>query len=170
MLAACAGAESIENLEVEPSLPQGRRVLVLNARPIVRPGRPNHLLLAIQDVTDERAAETLRVDAETLRLVDRRKDEFLGILAHELRNPLAPMRFALELLRRSDGTAPQKRKPMQVLARQISHMVRIIDDLLDVSRITQGKLELRKELAHCRVSSTASLSCAGPRSKRRITV
>ena len=147
LLAACAGAESIEDLEVERTLPeQGRRVLVLNARPIVRPGRPNLLLLAIQDVTDERAAEALRIDAETLRLVDRRKDEFLGILAHELRNPLAPMRFAVELLRRSDGTPSQKRKPMQVLERQISHMVRIIDDLLDVSRITQGKLELRKEV------------------------
>ena len=101
-------------------------------------------MLAIEDVTDARAAETLRIDAETLRQVDRRKDEFLGILAHELRNPLAPMRFALELLRRPGGSAA-KTKQLQVLDRQVAHMVRIIDDLLDVSRITQGKLELRKE-------------------------
>ena len=58
------------------------------------------LLLAVEDVTDARQAEALRIDAETLRLLDKRKDEFLGILAHELRNPLAPMRFALEMLRR----------------------------------------------------------------------
>ncbi len=147
LLAACAGAESIEDFEVERTLPQqGQRALIFNARPIVRPGRPNLLLLAIQDVTDERAAERLRIDAETLRLVDRRKDEFLGILAHELRNPLAPMRFAVEMLRRGDGTTSQKVKPVQVLERQITHMVRIIDDLLDVSRITQGKLELRNEV------------------------
>ena len=77
--------------------------------------------------------------------VDKRKDEFLGILAHELRNPLAPMRFALEILRRADGDADQMTRARQVLDRQVTHMVRIVDDLLDVSRITQGKVELRKE-------------------------
>ena len=103
------------------------------------------MLLAMDDVTDARQAEALRIDAETLRLVDRRKDEFLGILAHELRNPLAPMRFALEMLRRSDGNRLQTTRARQVLERQVAHMVRIVDDLLDVSRITQGKVELRKE-------------------------
>ena len=87
----------------------------------------------------------LRIDAETLRLVDRRKDEFLGILAHELRNPLAPMRFALEILRQADGDPAKATRARQVLERQVAHMVRIVDDLLDVSRITQGKVELRKE-------------------------
>ena len=92
-----------------------------------------------------REAETLRIDAETLRQVDRRKDEFLGILAHELRNPLAPMRFALEILRQADGDPAKATRARQVLERQVAHMVRIVDDLLDVSRITQGKVELRKE-------------------------
>ena len=147
LLATCRGTESITDLEIEVSLgDQGRRMLVLNATPIVRPDRPSRLLLAIEDVTDARAAEALRVDAETLRQIDRRKDEFLGILAHELRNPLTPMRFALELMRRSGNTSANTDKQLQVLDRQVTHMVRIIDDLLDVSRITHGKLELRKEV------------------------
>ena len=147
LLATCRGKESITNLEIEVTLgDQGRRVLVLNAAPIVRSDRPTRLLLAIEDVTNARAAETLRIDAETLRQVDRRKDEFLGILAHELRNPLAPMRFALELMRRAAGPSAKTDRQLQVLDRQVTHMVRIIDDLLDVSRITQGKLELRKEM------------------------
>ena len=146
LLATCRAGASISNREIEVTLgDQGRRTLVLNATPIVRSDRPIRLLLAIEDVTNARAAETLRIDAETLRQVDRRKDEFLGILAHELRNPLAPMRFALELLRRSGGAPGKADRQLQVLDRQVAHMVRIIDDLLDVSRITQGKLELRKE-------------------------
>ena len=112
-----------------------------------RAGRASRVivLLSVEDVTDARQAEALRIDAETLRLLDKRKDEFLGILAHELRNPLAPMSFALELLRRSDGTPAEIARARQVLDRQVTHMVRIVDDLLDVSRITQGKVELRKE-------------------------
>ena len=146
LAAACAGEQQIDGVELVHAIPgKGRRVLVLNARHIVRSGRPTALLLAIEDVTDLREAETLRIDAETLRLVDRRKDEFLGILAHELRNPLAPMRFALEILRQADGDPAKATRARQVLERQVAHMVRIVDDLLDVSRITQGKVELRKE-------------------------
>ena len=118
---------------------------MLNSRPVERSGKPDIVLLSVEDVTDARQAEALRIDAETLRLLDKRKDEFLGILAHELRNPLAPMAFALELLRRSDGTPAEIARARQVLDRQVTHMVRIVDDLLDVSRITQGKVELRKE-------------------------
>ena len=144
--AACGGDAALASLEIERLLPdRGRRTLVLNAQPIVRAGRATLLLLAVEDVTESREAEMLRVDAEALRQVDRRKDEFMGILAHELRNPLAPMRFALEVLQRAEALPREAARPIQVLERQVSHMVRIIDDLLDVSRITQGKLELRKE-------------------------
>jgi two-component system CheB/CheR fusion protein len=144
--AACRGESAMVNVEVQRPLgSKGMRTLVINARTINRPDRPGLLLMSIDDVTEMRQAERLRIDAETLRLVDRRKDEFLGILAHELRNPLAPMRFALEALRRSDGSEADILRSQQVLERQINHMVRIVDDLLDVSRITQGKIELRKE-------------------------
>jgi two-component system CheB/CheR fusion protein len=146
VLAACHGGETIVNREIQRLvLTKGLRTLVLNARTITRDARSPLLLLSVDDVTDARQAERLRIDAETLRLLDRRKDEFLGILAHELRNPLAPMRFALELMRRPEQTAPQAAHARQVLERQVNHMVRIVDDLLDVSRITQGKVDLRKE-------------------------
>jgi PAS domain S-box-containing protein len=88
-------------------------------------------VLVFRDVTERRAA-------------DRRKDEFLALLAHELRNPLAPLRNALQILRLSpDGAAQEQARALMV--RQLEQMVRLVDDLLDVSRIGQGKLELRRE-------------------------
>ena len=159
---ACSGKRPIVNFEMERSL-QGRgRALVLNTRSIVRADRPSLALLAVSDVTDARQAESLRIDAETLRLVNKRKDEFLGILAHELRNPLAPMRFALEIMRRADGNIEKITRARQVLDRQVTHMVRIVDDLLDVSRITQGKVELRKERLELAALVTAAVELCRP--------
>jgi signal transduction histidine kinase/ActR/RegA family two-component response regulator len=80
-----------------------------------------------------------------LREADRRKDEFLATLAHELRNPLAPIRNSIELLRRADGNAEIIAQSSQIMERQVAQMVRLVDDLLDISRITQGKIQLRKE-------------------------
>lgn len=82
---------------------------------------------------------------EALREADQRKDEFLAILAHELRNPLAPVRTAVEIVRRIDGLQPAQRRACEVIARQVAHMARLIDDLLDVSRIARGKMALRRE-------------------------
>ena len=145
--AACTSSDRpLVNLEVDGMVHDlGRRLLVLNTRSILRADQPALVLLSVDDVTEARQAERLRVDAETLRLVDRRKDEFLGILAHELRNPLAPMRFALAVLKQPAEDQAALNLARQVLDRQVNHMVRIVDDLLDVSRITQGKVELRKE-------------------------
>ena len=78
-----------------------------------------------------------------LRQGDRRKDEFLATLAHELRNPLAPIRNALEILRIADDDATVRAETRQVIDRQVTHMVRLIDDLLDLARISSGKLILR---------------------------
>ncbi len=143
---ACRGDGAIEALEIRRVEPSGEaRVYVLNGHGVHREGQSRLFLLSIEDVTEARRAEELRIDAETLRMIDRRKDEFLGILAHELRNPLAPMRFALELLRRGRPDAPEGARARQVLERQVAHLVRIVDDLLDVSRIAQGKIELRVE-------------------------
>ncbi|HET9225395.1 MAG TPA: ATP-binding protein, partial [Thermoanaerobaculia bacterium] len=75
----------------------------------------------------------------------RRKDEFLATLAHELRNPLAPIRNMLEIMKRSGGDRGLLAQAQATMERQVSHMVRLIDDLLDVGRISQGKLELKRE-------------------------
>ena len=91
------------------------------------------------DVTVEREA------ADALREMDRRKDEFLAILAHELRNPLAPLHNALEILDRFDPASEQAAWARQLMARQIGHMTRLVDDLMDVSRVTRGTIELRHE-------------------------
>ncbi len=82
---------------------------------------------------------------EGLREADRRKDEFLATLAHELRNPLAPIRNSIELLRRADGNAGLIGQASRIMERQLGQLVRLVDDLLDISRITRGKVPLRKE-------------------------
>ncbi len=81
---------------------------------------------------------------EQLREADRRKDEFLALLAHELRNPLAPIRNAVEIIRLSTEQAALDHARI-LIERQLGHMVRLVDDLMDVSRISRNKLELRKE-------------------------
>lgn len=94
---------------------------------------------AASDVTRRREAE------EALRKADRKKDEFIATLAHELRNPLAPILNAVHILKQFGPPAEPLEKALGMIGRQVQHMARLIDDLLDVSRITQGKLELRKE-------------------------
>ena len=91
------------------------------------------------DVNAQRKAE------EALREADRRKDEFIAVLAHELRNPLSPVRNAVEILKRIGIQEPRLERVRDVIDRQVTHMARLIDDLLDVSRIARGKLTLRKE-------------------------
>src|SRR5215210_4899182 len=83
--------------------------------------------------------------AGVLQESDRRKDEFLAILAHELRNPLAPLRNALQLMRLAGDDAQAVAQTRGMMERQVQQIVRLVDDLLDISRITQGKIELRKE-------------------------
>jgi PAS domain S-box-containing protein len=97
------------------------------------------VLCYFTDITDRKRAEA------ALREADRRKDEFLATLAHELRNPLAPVRAAVQILNRKGPNDPQLQAARDIIERQVSYMVRLIDDLLEVSRITLGKLELRRE-------------------------
>ncbi|HYG62706.1 MAG TPA: ATP-binding protein [Thermoanaerobaculia bacterium] len=82
---------------------------------------------------------------QALAEADRRKDEFLATLAHELRNPLAPIRNMLEIMKRTDGDARLVEQARATMERQLNHMIRLIDDLLDVSRISRGKVELKRE-------------------------
>ncbi len=103
-----------------------------------------------------RIEKELRHRAEQLAEMDRRKDEFLATLAHELRNPLAPIRNSLHILRMSCGAGSASEHVLEMMERQVSHMVRLVDDLMEVSRITRGKINLRKE----RVELTAILRSA----------
>lgn len=98
------------------------------------------------DISTRKQNEALLTELNRqLSDADRRKDEFLATLAHELRNPLAPMRNVLELLRQKEFSDPQVLWSREVFERQLQHMTHLVDDLLEVSRITQGKLELRKQ-------------------------
>jgi len=132
--------EPVNDLEVEliPAL-SGRRLMSLSARQI--PAADEHgelILLALDDIT-ERAART-----DTLRETSRRKDEFLAMLAHELRNPLTPIRHAIHLLRHPQpDQSPGHLYDM--IDRQTVRLVRLVDELLDVARITRGLIELKRE-------------------------
>jgi PAS domain S-box-containing protein len=82
---------------------------------------------------------------DALREADTRKDEFLATLSHELRNPLAPLRSSLEIVKRLASVPPSAAAALEIMDRQLSHLVRLVDDLLEVSRITRGEVELRRE-------------------------
>lgn len=125
----------------------GHRIMMLNARRLVQPaGNEPLIVLSIRDITEHRALEESLIErAAQLAQADRSKDEFLAMLAHELRNPLAPLRNAAEILQADDATAEERGQVLEMLGRQIGNMSRMIDDLLDVSRITEGKIELRRQ-------------------------
>jgi two-component system CheB/CheR fusion protein len=106
--------------------------------------------------------EELRQRAEQLAEADRRKDEFLAMLAHELRNPLAPIRTALQVVKRSATTDSRAELACQMMERQIAQLVRLVDDLLDVSRITRGKVQLRKEPVDLATVVAQSLETSRP--------
>ena len=91
------------------------------------------------------AAEALRRNEIALKEADRRKDEFIAVLAHELRNPLAPIRTSLESMRLAGHRPDVLEEARSMMERQVGHMVRLIDDLLDVSRIASGKIELQRQ-------------------------
>jgi PAS domain S-box-containing protein len=96
------------------------------------------MLAITRDISDLRAADA------ALREADRRKDDFLGMLSHELRNPLAPIRNALYILDHAEPAGQQARRAKEVARRQLVHITRLVDDLLDVTRIARGKIELRR--------------------------
>ncbi len=119
-------------------------------------GTPDGYVAVVMDVTRRRQAE------EALKEADRRKDEFLATLAHELRNPLAPLANALEILRRAGDMPAMVEKMRGVMARQLQQMVRLIDDLLDLSRVSHGTIELRKERAALAGIVRASVETSRP--------
>ena len=118
----------------------GERMMSLSARKIHGDGeRAELILLAVEDVTDRHAA------SDILRDISRHKDEFLAMLAHELRTPLAPIAHAIHLLRLVD-TDPPSAKLHSMIERQTQRLVRLVDELLDVARISRGQIELKREI------------------------
>lgn len=139
-------------------------------------GKPIRLLAVSRDVTVGRLLEeALVARAEQLARADRSKDEFLAMLAHELRNPLAPMRNAAELLKTENATEENRAQALRIMGRQIENMSRLLEDLLDVSRITEGKIELRRKPVQLESILTAAVSllrttCAEHRQKLTVSL
>jgi signal transduction histidine kinase/ActR/RegA family two-component response regulator len=100
--------------------------------------------------------------SEELRLADQRKDEFLATLAHELRNPLAPIRTSLEILRLAGNDPEKARMAREIMQRQMNQMVRLVDDLLDLSRINTGKLAIRKAAFDLREAVRDAIETVSP--------
>ena len=138
-------AIGIQAIITAPLVKDGRLVAMMAVHQ-ARPRDWSEAEIAIVGAVVERCwAHIERVrDAALLREQDRYKDEFLATLAHELRNPLAPMRFALAMLRLSNDPAKATRA-REIVERQVGHMARLVDDLLDQSRINRGLIELRRE-------------------------
>ena len=125
-----------EIIELPVSMPDGRQIWME-----VRTHRSidGGIAFFFRDVTERRQAQ------EQLTVADRRKDEFLAMLAHELRNPLAPIGAAADLLQRARLDEAQVRQTSQIIGRQVRHMTSLVDDLLDVSRVTRGLVALHTE-------------------------
>ncbi len=119
--------------------------VLCNARPIRRGDAAAGTVLEVRDITQEKEAEgRIRRLFDDLHEQDRRKDEFLAMLAHELRNPLAPIRNAISILDEAEDDSATLQWARAVIDRQVRHLTSLVDDLLDVSRITQGKITLTK--------------------------
>jgi two-component system, chemotaxis family, CheB/CheR fusion protein len=154
ILAQVSRGERVDHFDTIRVTKDGRRISISLT---VSPVRDAHGVIVgaskvARDISERKFAERalreseqrLRTSEEALREADRRKDEFLALLAHELRNPLAPIRYALATNRKEGRTPEQQRRVEEIIERQVTHMSRLLDDLLDVSRITRGTLELKK--------------------------
>lgn len=152
-----AGGERLEHYETVRVAKDGRTIPVsVRLSPILdRAGRIIGISQIIRDITERQRAE------EALRLADRRKDAFLATLAHELRNPLAPIRYATRLL--EPGVPPEMASDAKrMIDRQLAHLARLLDGLLDVSRVTRGVLEIRRERVDLREVIETAVEAARP--------
>ena len=129
----------VSNLEHGLIRKDGRLIIVeARGRPCTR-GREGHRLTVIRDVTERKWQE------DELRSAAQRKDQFIAMLGHELRNPLAPIRNSLHILAHVAPGGEQARRAMAVIDRQVAHLTSLVEDLLEVTRVTRGRIELRRE-------------------------
>jgi PAS domain S-box-containing protein len=164
--------ERIDHLETVRLAKSGRRIdVALTISPIR--GANGSIVGAskiARDITDRKACEQaqertigeLRRAEEALREADQRKDEFLAVLAHELRNPLAPIRYAVAMAKKKDMSDVERLQARAIIERQVEHMSRLLDDLLDVSRITRGILPLRRSSVELAAVVAAAQESARP--------
>ncbi|HYG62802.1 MAG TPA: ATP-binding protein, partial [Thermoanaerobaculia bacterium] len=148
------GRERPIHLQREPGGPLDERAVDFVYLPLLDPGeKVSGIFVHGVDVTEpvrarrrlEELVQELQQAEEALKEADRRKDEFLAMLGHELRNPLAPIRNAVFVMRQLGSGVPEIERGRDMIDRQVSHLARLVDDLLDVSRISRGKILLRQE-------------------------
>jgi PAS domain S-box-containing protein len=140
------------------------------ANVVISPVRDKHQRLVgfskvTRDLTERKRSEEERSARLAAEQANRTKDQFLAMLGHEMRNPLAPIVTALQLIKlRGD---PRSAKEYQIIERQVAHMIRLVDDLLDVSRIARGKIELKRKHFDVRDAVAAAIEVAGPLFEQR---
>jgi PAS domain S-box-containing protein len=164
--------ERVDHFDTIRLTKDGRRIAISLTVSPVRDSR-GHIVGAskvARDVSERKTAEQalreseqrLRASEQALRDADRRKDEFLALLAHELRNPLAPIRYALAASKKDGRTPEQQKRAEEIIERQVAHMSRLLDDLLDVSRVTRGTLELKKNPTELTLVIGSAIETARP--------
>ena len=134
-------SETIHDFEVEHSFPAlGHKTMLLNARPFPPDSKhPELILLAVEDVS------AVRERANQLAEINRQKDEFLAMLSHELRNPLAPILNATQLLQLQKNENAVQQRARTIIERQVGQLTHLVDDLMDVARAISGRIELSQE-------------------------
>ncbi len=158
IIARLRAGQRVDHFETVRVCKDGRRIDVsLTISPIKdESGQVVGASKIARDITDRKRAEAALLEA------DRRKDEFLATLAHELRNPLAPILNSVAVLKAPGATEADQRELREVIERQVQHMSRLLDDLLDVNRITTGKFELRKNRVTLAAVVEAALETSRP--------
>ena len=159
----------VRGAEVLIERPEGSRVtVVVNILPLKNErGEVTGAINCFYDITERKRAEAqLREYATQLAEFDRRKNEFLAMLAHELRNPLAPIRHGLQIMRLAGGDAQTVKSVTELMERQAGHLMGLVDDLLDVNRISRGKIELRRERIELAAVVKDAVEIARPLSER----
>jgi PAS domain S-box-containing protein len=165
ILARLARGERVEHFETVRVTKDGRRIDVSLTTSPVRDGsgRIVGASKVARDITARKHSEQERARLYAqLQELDRRKDEFLAALSHELRNPLAPLSNSLQLLRLSGDLSPAVEHVRAIMENQVNHLVRLVDDLLDASRITRGKVELRKQRVELAALVTSAVEASRP--------
>ena len=155
----------VQDVEVTIERPDGSRINVIaNIVPLMSAdGEITGAINCLYDVTERSRTERLSHEhAETLADLHRRKDEFLAMLSHELRSPLAPIANSLQLLRLQKNEEPMQRQARQVIERQVGQLKNLVDDLLEVARITSGRVQLRRDEIDARGIVESAVETARP--------